>query len=551
MNLLHRGGKDRPNGVASTAGGPGIEALQDNSAKMAGMMRTKIVLLITHLRVLVNVLALLTFLPGPGKAGQNGWPRPIDIPKLPDTCRRPGSRAGDIILPFVIRKIPLGNVSFYAKGNAELDTAVRFSPDGGRLAVGTFLGRLKMTAIYEGKTVWEKKIAEGLIRQLDFSPDGNRLYLGEQSVDGFVYAMDAGSGKVIWRFRLANDLKSSAPPSSENYFGIYQLPGCYRLKVLSGGDILVLGIHAWGDYRKAESMTRLSRLWRLSPEGKIRWAFPSDGPMPMTMIYFDSDAAGRRVAVLGTNRAANTPRDLPYRPGSIYVLEGQSGKFMGQYTFEPLKPYFKQVWFWQSVSVGPHGKCASIGMEDGRTFLFDLETIRPEKVFSFGAPIVISGVPVSARATYTHLAADGTAYFQTANSSVPYTGTMQYVVSPPGPHPYANTINAVGLDGHVKWRFRSGHVYQNFWSSRDGRWLLTCVKREAPRTGREAGAMLFDTSRPGGGTSKLVYYYRVDGMTFFQADIARDGAAFALVEIPYKDPGNGMLIGQYQVHVVR
>ena len=497
----------------------------------------------------ITLPLLLLLLPCQGE--EPSWPLPESTHELPTSCRRPDSVKGDAILPFVIRKIPLGDVSFYAKGGAELDTSVRFSPDGRLLAIGTFLGRIQLVDIYTGKELWSRKVAEGMVKQIDFSPDGKHIYFGEQSVDGFVYAAETATGEIVWRIRLADDLETSAPPKKDDVYGIYQLPGCYRLIALHDGDLIVLGVHSWGDYRKTESMTRLARVYRLSPKGEERWAFPADGPIPMTLIYLDCDPGGKRVAALANAKAANTPKDLPYRPGSLLALDGATGKLAGQHVFEPLRPWFSQVAFWQSVSVGPAGRTASVGLFDGRSFLFDLEPVKLRQTYTFGAPVMISGVPVSATATYTHLSPDGMAYHQTASSSVPHASAQHHVVAPPGPHPQANTINAIGPDGKVKWRYRSGHEYQGFRTSADGRWLLTCVKRENKATGREAGSMLFDTQRPGGGSSKLVYYHQVEGLTFFQADIARDGSAFAAVEIPYREPGSGRVIGTYQVHVVR
>ena len=77
------------------------------------------------------------------------------------------------------------------------------------------------------------------------------------------------------------------------------------------------------------------------------------------------------------------------------------------------------------------------------------------------------------------------------------------------------------------------------------------MNRDDERQGRDSGAMLFDTHRPGGGSAKLVYYYQVEGLTFFHADLAPDGSALAVVEVPYQDPKTGMLVWSYQVHVVR
>lgn len=499
----------------------------------------------------IRLLLFSLVLSAAASAEVPAWPTPVGR-ELPASCRRPDLGAGEAVLPYRLCQVPLEDVSFSVRGGAEADTCLRFSPDGRRLAIGTFRGRVHVLEPYTGRTLWEQQIAEGLIKQIDFSPDGERVYFGEQSVEGLIYAAEAASGRRLWQFRLADDLQTSAPPARDEVFGVYQLPGCYRLKALSGGDLLVLGIHAWGDYRNTEAMTRLSRVYRLSPEGTVRWAFPPDGPAPLTLIYLDADPPGRQVAVLATSEAGNTPPDLPYRPGALYVLDGATGRLRGQHPFEPLRPYFQQVWFWQSVSVHPAGTLAAIGLQDGRSCLFDLESLQPKQRFSFGAPVLISGVPVSARATYTHLAADGLAYFQTGNSTVPAASTMQHLVAPPGPHPQANTINVVdAADGRIRWRYRSGHEYQNFWTSADGRWLLTCAKRESPDQGRDSGAMLFDTHRPGGGSRKLVYYYPVEGLCFFQADLARDGSALAIVETPYPDPATEKLIGTYQVHVLR
>ena len=168
-----------------------------------------------------------------------------------------------------------------------------------------------------------------------------------------------------------------------------QMPGCYRLKVLKSGDILALGIHSWGDYMEPNKIKRFSRIYRLSPEGALKWSFPKEGPAPMSLIYMDVDPDGRRVAVLTESRGANAPSKHRLQPGGLYVLNAENGSISGHYNFKPLKPYFDKVSFWKSVSVGAKGELAAVGMFDGRSFIFDLAQARPLKTFNCFSSITL------------------------------------------------------------------------------------------------------------------------------------------------------------------
>ncbi len=478
------------------------------------------------------------------------WPVPEGVKSLPATVRTPHSKKGDAIAPCVIRRVPLGDVGFHAKGGALPDTFVKFAPDGRRLAVATFLGRLKVMDVYTGETFWERRVAEGVVKNMDFSPDGQVIFYGEQSMDGLVCAANARTGKTLWKYRLADDLESSPAPDKNDRYWLFQLPGSFRLRALDDGGVLVLGLHSWGDHEKPGAVKRWSRIYRFSRDGTLKWAYPEEGPLPMTLVYMDADPGGRRVAALATEVGSNAPAGPGHETGALYVLDGATGREVGRHVFAPLKPYFHRVWFWHSISVGSGGRRAAIGAYDGRSFLFDLDRVKPTHTFTFGAPVMMGDIPVSAGATYTRLAPDGMAYFQTGQSSVPGGAAGAKVTAPPGPHPSANTINAVNREGKVAWRYRSGRFCQDFWTSADGRWVITCAE-QAGEEGQDAGVMLFDTARPGGGSSKLVYYYQVAGKVFPNADISPDGGALAVVEVPYLDPGSNMLTGEYQLHLIR
>ncbi|MDO5576032.1 MAG: hypothetical protein Q4F84_03055, partial [Fibrobacter sp.] len=305
------------------------------------------------------------------------------------------------------------------------------------------------------------------------------------------------------------------------------------------------------DWRDRKSCNTLSRVYRFNPEGKLIWAFPERNAIHFSIVFMDCDSDGKHVAFLTNTVGGNTPENYEYRNCTLYAVDGRSGKETGRYTFEPLKPWFNKIGFWESVAVSKDGNFASIGSQDGRSFIFDLKSVTPIKTFNFGTPIMIGGVPVSAYASYTRIASDNVVYFQTANTAVIAANVSGSIVAPPGPHPNANMINAVTLDGKIKWRYKSNLACENFWISNDGRWMMTTAEANKGNAKKESGALLFDTHRSGGGSSKLVYFYSIEGTVFFHADMAPDGSAFAIAESPYKDPKTGKLIGTYQVHIVR
>ncbi|NQU41701.1 hypothetical protein HQ520_00335, partial [bacterium] len=175
--------------------------------------------------ILLSFLLLVLTVP----AYAADWPWPQDAGDPPATVRTPQSTAQDVVAPFLIRRVELGNVDLYARAGLEADTAISFSPDSRLLAVGTLTGRLLVQPVYEPAILWEKQVPEGMVKRVAFSADGRTLWFGEQSADAFVRCLDSEDGTERWRFRLADDIETSAPPSREDLWSVYQLPACLRL----------------------------------------------------------------------------------------------------------------------------------------------------------------------------------------------------------------------------------------------------------------------------------------------------------------------------------
>ncbi|OAG27762.1 outer membrane protein assembly factor BamB family protein [Thermodesulfatator autotrophicus] len=447
-------------------------------------------------------------------------------------------------------KKPLEDVSFYARSGHTPGAYPEFSPDGRWLALGTFKGGLFLFEAGTGKLIWQKRIPEGMVKRVAFSPDGQALYYGTQSPEGEVCALKTKSGEKLWCFSTARDLERGAPPPPGDIYGIYRLPGVYRLIVLPSGDLIVLAIHSWPDSRK-QKWRRLSRVYRFSPQGKLRWAYPENGPAPLTLIYADADEKGQKVALVSLMPSEGDDLSIGPPPQSFILLDGLTGKELMVHQLTPLKPYFERVSAWESVAVSPDGRFAALGVSDGRLFIFDLRDRRIKTCLSLATPIILGELPVSATLSYGIFDSNGVFYIVSGESTLPF-GLPLEVDKPAGPHPGARTVFAIDPEtGKILWRFASPFKLQGLALSKDGKVLAVGVaafRREDTRV-RQFGVLTFDLKKPGGGYKKLSGYFPTAGNVFFHLAVSPDGRLVAIVESPWADQ-YGRLFGKHRLIVL-
>ncbi len=448
-------------------------------------------------------------------------------------------------------RIKLGDVSFYARAGHFTDAFMRFSPNGKFLAIGTFLGRIIVLNAKTGHILWKHRIFEGMIKKIGFSPDSKTIYYGEQSPDGFIYAADTKTGHIKWQFSMAKYLKRGIPATKGDIYGIYREPGCYRLKVLKNGNILVLGIHSWPDHKKGY-WRRLSMIWLLSSKGQVIWKWPKNKPIELSLYYADADPNGNYVATVAILPSDKLPPNYPYTPGTIYVLDGKTGKEVAHYKMKPLRPYYHSVSIWESVAVDPLDKFVVVGTSDGRGFIFDLKTLHPIKILHLATPIIIGGIPVAATATYVHITSNRTIFFQTSSSSIPY-GLPVQANQPAGPHPNAQTIFAVSPKGKILWRFHAPFKFQGFASDGHSKILATVAgaasKMVSERKTNQFGIFVFNLKEKGGGIQKFLGYFPTIAPLFFHLAVSPDAHLIAACETPYINEEE-RLVGTYQVDVI-
>jgi len=450
--------------------------------------------------------------------------------------------------PYLIRTIPLETGPGATAASAIPDSALRFTPDGSRLAIGTLFGYLQVVDIFQGTVLWKRKIAEGMVKRVAFSPDGAILYAGEQSPDGYLYAFDTATGQEKWKLRLADDLETSQPPSAEDRYAVYFLPGVYQLKVAADGRIFVAGTHSW---HEGGVQKNRAKLYVLNPDGTPVWTYPEEGALDCNITTFEIDAQGMLV-VLATSRSATTPATGPIRGPGVYGFDVAAKREIWRYALEPLEPYFKDVFIWEAVGLTQDGARAIAGLGDGRAVLLDTHPSSKHRVvemLELGTPMEVSGVPIATPIPYA-IAGENVLFFQTGDSNIP-AATSASARTPPAPHPAARTLFALDRTGKMLWRYKGDFAPAGIWRSKDGRLLMmtTANPHSDPRTDKH-GFVLLDTTVAGSGDDKVIFSYPTEGTVFFHADLSQDGFAAAITETPALKADGKTVYGTFQVHVV-
>jgi hypothetical protein len=426
-----------------------------------------------------------------------------------------------------------------AADGAAPDTALAFSPDGERLAVGSYLGDLLVLDAWSGEVLARRHLSESMVKQVAWSPDGQVLYAAEQSPDAFVHALDPETLASRWSVRLADRVGTSTPPPADDLYGVYTLPGAYGLGVLPDGSVLVAAVHAWdvgeGERRNA------SQILRIGPDGAVLAAWPEQ-PASVTLMH--PRVGGDRVAVpVGRSATGPAPDGLPV--GGVQVLSLPDLRPAAAETYEPLKPWYSEVFVWEALDVDAGSLL--VGTEDGRLFRHDLDSgDRAER--DLGTPVLAGDVPVAANIGHAALVG-GEAVVVTAASSIPW-GAADPSLRPPAPHPDENAVHV--LDAHLDpvWTWRGPQVLQGLTVGPEGRTLVVGAGRRTSDDRRDLfGALVFRLDGEGSGDEHLQAFCATAAPAFFRQAVTADGRV-AVVEVPWADP-SGRVHGDYRVTVLR
>ena len=349
---------------------------------------------------------------------------------------------------------------------------------------------------------------------------------------------------------MADDIDTSTPQNQDDVYAWVQYPGPYRISTTEAGDLLVVGNHSW---TKEDVGLKKAQLYRFDGKtGMLKWKWPPDQALPMTISWFDYSRDVKTIATLGYVRGGGDTGD--FKSGTLYVINGETGETAWEYTFDPLKPYFEEVTFWRGVSVLPDGGFINVTTDDGRAFIFNAastpEGIKPLWNTNLTTPLEVSGIPIIAT-NGTIAATNDFALFVTGTTFIPY-HLQKGAQRPPSAHPNGMTLFAHGWSGEKVWQWTLENMPQGLQVDGTGRYAVISVSKRGQNVEDQLhGVSVFDLTAEGGGLSKYLYTYRTEGqLPYDTIAISANGQFIALIETPIAMPDETVR-GRNRVHIIR
>ncbi len=415
-----------------------------------------------------------------------------------------------------------------------------FSPDGRYLVAGTHTGYIKVIETATFNLVFEKRISESSINVFDISSDSKYLVLGEQSVDGYVYAFELSSGKELWRFRTGDEIGSD----------IKNQPAVRRTTVVGNTAYAV----AYRTVKGPDQYNYLTRIYAFDIEsGKVLWRYPENEVMDSASCWISVSPDGKYIAFDTWDYTIGGKRVQRKYPDGQQVVLNSEGKKLWSYD-RPILSYQGSSYGYRGFDFSKDGKYLVTTDNYGAGYLFDNEEIiKTGKVSplwskNISTAIEISGVPIYGSLTYAYILGENV-IFTVAGTYIPSKSKSAKYNTAPVDHPNANTVLVYNLKGDLLWKWKIESYAGRMAISKDERFLVFPLhKNQVSKNIDVHGVYVFDNAAKGGATSKLTYIYKTQGVVVAAA-ISSDGKYIAATEAPLR-LDDGRVIGEYKVHIL-
>ena len=447
-----------------------------------------------------------------------------------------GDEAPEVAACVPLFQVELGDVSSgVARGGAAPDTVVAFSPDGALVAVGTALGEVWVVDGHSGEVRARRTLPEALVRTLRWADDGARLFVGEQSPDALLHALDPADLHTLGSLRLADFVESSAPPPADDLYGVYTLPAAYAIEGLAGGDLLVSAVHGWNTDEGRRNRSQLVRLRVLDDGFEVVARWPQAAA---DAVFGGVSVDGRRVAV-AIRRSADGPDPAGLPVDGVQVLDDRLVP-QRAVRYPVLAPHFDSVFVWEALAL--RGSTVFAGMGDGRV---TMDRPGQRVVLDVGSPQLSGDVPIAA--SIGHLATAGALVLAvTARTSIPW-GVERPEMRPPSAHPGENRLWAWSTEeGKLVPHYAFGAGYDMAGLTVHGtQAIVGAGPRQTDERTDMFGVLAFDFERP---EAPLAAVCHTESPVFWRHALAADGR-IAAIEVPYL--AGEEVRGAYRLTVLR
>lgn len=434
------------------------------------------------------------------------------------------------------------------------DEPVAVSPDGKWIAIAGLDEAVHLLDA-RGKEKWRYRIPERYGHSLVFSTDSKLVFVGECSMDGAVYGIDAASGKKRWEYPVANDVGRPASSRSVNY---RTLDKCCVFDLVATGDTLfVVGTHRDRRFEELPTGARIVNdvldtvLYAFHPaDGKLLWRYPARGTMDTHMpCLLYSRALGQLV---GANTSYWRPSMQPekYQNGSVRLIDARTGLESCSYRIEPTFMSYTGIWY--SLSVSPNGRFVSVGTIDGRLILLEVRqgpSLARLWEKNVSTPLTVSGIPIYATSSHSVVFDNGDV-FMTSGSTFAKQTTSGVVRQPPNQHPDSNSAFLFSRNGEILWKWKApGGIADLFHHPGSGLIVLS-VENDYVEKSLDAAGFYFLKYTGGQGSLPVERFgsLQLRGISRSGA-IAQDGSFFVGVELPVRLTDD-TLAGEHKLHIV-
>lgn len=397
---------------------------------------------------------------------------------------------------------------------------VRHNPHKNYWLVGTEQGNV-LAVDMKGRIIWKRNFGIGKITALAFSRDGQRIYVGEQSPTGQVYALSADNGDVLWRFSSADGV-GSEPSLRSN-------PTVTRI-VVDTQDRVYLSAYRFQMNGKAKK-DYFSKLYALDKQANVLWQYPPNKVMDSWVNWFDLADSYDTLAFSTCNY--DLQDDMQYLQ-NLYFLDTTTQTIKREEYIQPLQP-FKRTVMRSSPNYSADGKYLTGIASDGRGFLFDTQGNLIWQA-AVASPRNLNGDWLNAIGRESMIVGQNVV-FTTLNTF----NRNNWQLSTPVEHPGDNSIFVFDLQGNFQHKYKAAGNIEDINSTEQ--LLAAAIGRNVRlQTYQGHGAMLINL-----GERTEPQLYPTPGPLQSVA-ISANRKFLAGIETPAQTE-SGKIIGEYRLHI--